>query len=70
MFLQEWLTKNEMTAREFAAKLGKHESIVSRLLSGRQWPSYAIARQVMELTNSEVGFLDWPKPKKVGKKAA
>ena len=70
MFLHEWLTKNEMTARDFAKKLGKHESIVSRVLGGRQWPSYALARQVLEITNGEVGFLDWPKPKKAGKKAA
>lgn len=62
MFLHEWLTKNEITARDFAAKIGKHESIMSRILSGQQWPSYTMARQVFDATGGEVGFMDWMKP--------
>lgn len=69
MTLHEWLIVNQISARDFAAKIGKHESILSRILSGRQAPSYLIVRKVAELTDGKVGLMDWSLPKK-RKKAA
>lgn len=69
MTLHEWLIFNRMSARDFAAKIGKHESVLSRILSGHQTPSYLVVRKVAELTKGEVGLMDWTVPKKK-KKAA
>jgi hypothetical protein len=64
MTLQEWLDTNHISARDFAAQLGKHESILSRILAGRQAPSYLVVRRVAELTKGAVGLMDWPVPTK------
>ena len=64
MTLTEWLIANNVSARDMAAKIGKHESILSRILSGQQPPSYLVVRKVAEVTKGEVGLMDWPMPKK------
>lgn len=79
MTLREWLDKTGVTAKEFGVMIGVHESGMCRLLAGTQPPSYMIARRTFEVTDGEVGFLDWPEfpmrsrasstPKKAKRKA-
>ncbi len=62
MKLAQWLKSNDISAREFAARVKTTEATVSRLRNGRAQPSMELAQKIMTATGGAVtpnDFLDF-----------
>lgn len=54
MTLPEYLAANKLTPAEFAARMRKPVSTVTRLLNGERKPGYELLQAVVEATNGAV----------------
>lgn len=57
MNLRTYLFVNEMTVKDFAAKIDAEPTYVSAIKNGRLIPGRKIARRIKESTNGEVVYL-------------
>jgi transcriptional regulator with XRE-family HTH domain len=48
--LREWLTEQKLSQKAFAEQLGIHETHLSAILSGRDFPSLSLAARIEDLT--------------------
>lgn len=55
---QDWLDKNGGAAK-LAKDSGVHLSVLSRMLSGLQYPSFPVLWWFHQLSNGKVALLDW-----------
>lgn len=60
MLLRDWLHEHRKTARELSIEIGIHESILSRVMTMTQPPSYIVVRTIHEHTGGAVSITDWP----------
>lgn len=69
MNLDEYLWKNKVRQRDFAALIGSTDSMVSWLRSGGRRPSVELAKRIEKATNGEVTAVELlgltPKKKRV-----
>lgn len=64
MQLRDWIETNETTIHAVAVGLKRHESAVSRALSGRVGVSLKFVQDVHRMTDGEVSLFDWPAKKR------
>lgn len=59
MTLKEWIEKKGLRQRDAASVLGIPESVVSRLIQGKNQPALATAMQIAKATKGAVKVEDW-----------
>lgn len=59
MTLRDYLSKRQMTGREFAAVIGVHDVSVYRYLCGERIPRPKVMARIVAATDGEVGPADF-----------
>lgn len=59
MTLAEWISKEGLTQRQAANRLGIDEAALSRYVNAKSLPSLPIAARIKKLTDDQVGFESW-----------
>lgn len=59
MRLGEWLQKKHITQQEFANRIGRSQTAVSKLVNGKIMPSVETAQRIRDETKGRVGLNDW-----------
>lgn len=59
MTLKDWLTAQDMTASEFAERIGRSPATVSRILRGVNRPDWKTCDAIMRVTKGEVAPNDF-----------
>lgn len=59
MRLGEWLQKKHITQQEFANRIGKSQTAVSKLVNGKIMPTVETAKRIRDETKGRVGLNDW-----------
>ncbi len=54
MKLDRWLKVNDISQADFARAIGMDPASVSRVVTGRQWPSAEMMIQIVERTEGKV----------------
>lgn len=58
MNLKDYLTENEISVVEFAAKMNVHYNTIYYIINGRRNPSHKMAYKIQEATNGAVKMED------------
>jgi DNA-binding transcriptional regulator YdaS (Cro superfamily) len=75
MKITQYMKKNEISQGMLAKKLGTHQSVVSRWVTGGTQPSFKAIQAINRVTKGKVSFEDWParavvKKKRRGRRAS
>ena len=57
--LSTYLSENDLTQEAFAAAISVRQATVSRLVSGKQKPSWSLAQRIEQATGGAVPMLAW-----------
>ena len=68
MKLQDWLDREERTAKWMASQIGSTRPMLSRWMRGHKVPHLWYVQRVHRVTGGEVSLLDWDVPPPYGAK--
>ena len=59
MKLGEWLKKKHITQQDFATRIGKSQTAVSKYVNGKMMPDVETVKRIRDETKGRVGLNDW-----------
>lgn len=58
MKLEAYIRERDMSVAEFAHSIGRHHSVIYRIINGETEPSFTLRAAIVRATNGKVGELD------------